>query len=91
MEACGKNPDRREADVRDGIPINTKYQPPEPMHEEADAFEAEEHSPVQGENQLEMQSEGQAEVQSEVQPEASAMAPAEVPVEAEAIEAASTS
>lgn len=87
--ACGKNPDRKEADVRNGIPINTEYQ--KPMQEQADAAEAEDQAQVQGEEQPEMQLEAQAEVQTEAQPEVSAMVPAEVPVDAEAIEAASTS
>ncbi|KAJ4420846.1 hypothetical protein N0V85_000425 [Neurospora sp. IMI 360204] len=87
--ACGKNPDRKEADVRNGIPFNTRYQIP--MQEQADAAEAGDQVQVQGEEQPEMQLQAQAEVQTEAQPEASAMVPAAVPVDAEAIEAASTS
>ncbi|KAK3489183.1 uncharacterized protein B0T23DRAFT_195280 [Neurospora hispaniola] len=91
VKACGKNPDRKEDDVRNGIPINTDYQAQEPMQEQASAAEAEDQAQVQGEEQPDMQLETQAEVQTEAQPEASAVVSAEVPVDAEAIEAASTS
>ncbi|KAK0729679.1 hypothetical protein B0H67DRAFT_547781 [Lasiosphaeris hirsuta] len=38
--ACGKNPDRREADVEDGQPINTEYVPDDAMSAPARAQEA---------------------------------------------------
>ena len=87
--ACGKNPDRKEADIANGIPINTEYRQNE--QEQANAAEAGDQAHVQGEEQPEMQLEAQAEVQTEAQPEASAMVPAEAHVDAEAIEAASMS
>lgn len=88
--ACGKNPDRKEADILNGIPTNTDYRPDE--QEQLDALEAENQGHVQGsEEQPEMHLEAQAEVQSEAQSEASAMVHAETPADAEAIEAASIS
>lgn len=38
--ACGKNPDRKEADVENGEPINTEYIPDDPMSAPARAQEA---------------------------------------------------
>ena len=84
--ACGKNPDRKEADVEDGRPINTEYR--EPMQEQAGAEEVGDLAQVQSEGQPEMQLEAQVEVQTEARHEASAVVPEEVPGDAEAIEAA---
>jgi hypothetical protein len=37
--AVGKNPDRKEADILDGRPVNTEYQPEEPAAAPAPALE----------------------------------------------------